>query len=377
MDSQQPFTPPDFTTARPVFNEPTTPQPAPPAPQHGIFSGRFGLRAGWGMLIFAVLLIIFTISLSLGLLAATGKLKPMIEARQKATLAQQNHTAPPPAPVPSTEAKPKGTVINEGLTIVALGLAAWLMSVFERRRTAVYGIGANRLMDFLPGAFWGVAFLSALVGILRACHLLVFDARLLSGSVAFLFGLKWLLAFLFVGIFEEYLFRGYLQFTLMRGLYGLAERISAIHARAVAFWMAAVLLSACFLLAHGKNTGETATGLFSVFLAGIVFTYALWRTGSLWWAIGFHMTWDWAQSFLYGVPDSGGLSAGRLFQTHPTGNPLLSGGSVGPEGSLFLIPIVILVAVVIRFTTKPGPQPALEPIPQILEDSSESRQLVV
>ena len=259
--------------------------------------------------------------------------------------------------------KPKSSAINEGLTIVAIGIAAWLLSVFERRRTAVYGIGANRWKDVFPGAFWGLACLSLLVGILYACHLLVFDARILSGSAAFLFGLKWLLVFFFVGLFEEYFSRGYLQFTLMRGLFGLAERISKTNARAVAFWMAAVLLSAGFLLAHGKNPGETASGLFSVFLAGIIFTYALWRTGSLWWAIGFHMTWDWAQSFLYGVRDSGSLSAGRLFQTHPVGNPLLSGGSVGPEGSLYLIPVVIVIAVVIRFTTKPGVQPPLEQLP--------------
>jgi membrane protease YdiL (CAAX protease family) len=86
----------------------------------------------------------------------------------------------------------------------------------------------------------------------------------------------------------------------------------------------------------------------------------LFRTGSLWWAIGFHMAWDWAQSFLYGVPDSGNISVGRLFQTHFAGKPLLSGGSDGPEGSLFCIPIFLLMLLVIRFTTKRGELPPLE-----------------
>ena len=73
------------------------------------------------------------------------------------------------------------------------------------------------------------------------------------------------------------------------------------------------------------------------------------------------MAWDWAQSFLYGVPDSGQISAGRLFHTHPIGNPLLSGGIDGPEGSIYAIPILLLAVLAVRLTTKPGPQPPLQP----------------
>lgn len=329
-------------------------------PKTGIFVGRFGLRAGWGIAIYVLLFAILIALITFVALAATGHLK---EAMSKATnthAATASKTAATAAPKPREETKPEGSAINEALLFAALGLAAWVLSRMERRRLGVYGIGQARWRDVFPGAFWGLASLSLLVGVLRAGHFLVFDARLLAGSAIVLYGAKWLLVFFFVGLFEEYLFRGYLQYTLMRGVFGLAERISATHARAIAFWIAAVLLSLLFLLAHGKNPGETALGLFSVFLAGMVFTYALWRTGSLWWAIGFHMAWDWAQSFLFGVPDSGGLSAGRLFQTHPVGNPLLSGGTVGPEGSAFLVPCVLVVALIIRFTTRPGTQPALE-----------------
>jgi hypothetical protein len=73
------------------------------------------------------------------------------------------------------------------------------------------------------------------------------------------------------------------------------------------------------------------------------------------------MAWDWAQSFLYGVPDSGNLSVGRLFQTHTAGTPLLSGGVDGPEGSVLCIPVLLIVVLIVRFTTRPGTQPPLEP----------------
>lgn len=154
--------------------------------------------------------------------------------------------------------------------------------------------------------------------------------------------------------------RGYLQFTLTRGVIGLAEKISPANARAVAFWMAAVIMSFTFGALHLGNAGENALGLVQVVLIGLIFSYVLWRTGSLWWAIGFHMAWDWAQSFLYGVADSGNLSVGRLFQTHIAGKPLLSGGVDGPEGSILCIPVLLVVVVVVRLTTRPGEQPPLE-----------------
>jgi hypothetical protein len=76
----------------------------------------------------------------------------------------------------------------------------------------------------------------------------------------------------------------------------------------------------------------------------------LWRTGSLWWAIGVHTSWDWAQSFLYGVADSGLMTQHHLLATHPVGKPILSGGTTGPEGSIFAIVVLCLVAVIILLT---------------------------
>jgi len=82
----------------------------------------------------------------------------------------------------------------------------------------------------------------------------------------------------------------------------------------------------------------------------MVFCFSLWRTGSLWWAIGLHTSWDWGQSFLYGVPDSGLMVQHRLLATHPVGKPILSGGTTGPEGSIFIIAILFLICLIILFT---------------------------
>jgi hypothetical protein len=181
--------------------------------------------------------------------------------------------------------------------------------------------------------------------------LLVIDSRLLFGGDILRYGAIWLLGFLLVGLIEEYLTRGYLQYTLTRGLAGIYEwAFKTRHSQALGFWTAALIFSFLFGLGHSKNPGESPIGLLSAGLAAMVFCFSLWRTGSLWWAIGFHTTWDWGQSFLYGVADSGTMVQHHLLATHPVGKPVLSGGATGPEGSIFIVAVLALACLIIFFT---------------------------
>ena len=72
-------------------------------------------------------------------------------------------------------------------------------------------------------------------------------------------------------------------------------------------------------------------------------------------AVGMHAAWDYGQSFLYGVGDSGIFVSPRLLETHPTGSPLLSGGTTGPEGSVFSLLVLAAIAVLIQIT-RYGPE---------------------
>ncbi len=110
------------------------------------------------------------------------------------------------------------------------------------------------------------------------------------------------------------------------------------------FWPAAILLSCLFGLAHKSNPGETKFGLFSVVLFGLLFCLFLRRTGNLWWAVGFHAGWDWGQTFFYGVPDSGIPPYHNLFGSVFHGPGWLTGGSVGPEASVFTPIVLVIVA---------------------------------
>ena len=355
------MSPDQDTQQEPLLLTPSPQDPLetrPPATfGHTLLFGSDGLRAGWSLLIF-----LFLVAL---LLAPTVP----IFRHQLAHQAAAAHTAPQ-QPI---ERSVFDTLTQDGLLFAVLVLASFVMSRIERRPFASYGIGAtpHALRQFLTGLLWGVLFLSLLVLLLRSTHLLVFDIRLLSGGSILRFGAEWALGFLSVGLFEEYFLRGFLLFTLARGLSGIyAAVLNSPNHDALGFWTAATLLASVFGLGHRANPGESSIGLLTAGLAALVFSLSLWRTGSLWWAVGFHAAWDWAQSFLYGVADSGIMMRHHLFTTHPLGTPLLSGGLTGPEGSAYVLPVLLLVAAVIWFTLPQSPRPfsalPLKPAPDAL-----------
>jgi membrane protease YdiL (CAAX protease family) len=335
-----------------------TPEPSQPSTTRRIFIGPLGLRAGWSLLIY--------ISLVVSIIVGVNGVHSHIKAKQKQATAEAHRLHPeiaqPQIPKPDPNAPQPlltGNIV-EGVALTVFLALSFLMARIERRRVAAFGLaGHHPFRRFFVGAFWGITALTLLIVILHSFHLLVFDTRLLHGPAILGWGAAQLVSFFLVGVTEEYLFRGYLQFTLTRGLLSLGNVISRPRARTIAFWSAGVVTSALFLIAHTGNGGEDKLGLLHVFLFGLVCLVALWRTGSLWWAIGFHNAWDWGQSFLYGVPDSGGLVQGRLFATHALGNPLISGGTVGPEGSALITPLLLLTLLVLYFT-HPSPQPSLE-----------------
>ena len=81
----------------------------------------------------------------------------------------------------------------------------------------------------------------------------------------------------------------------------------------------------------------------AVVAIGFFFCLTLRRTGTLWWAVGFHMAWDWGESFLYSVPDSGTTVHGHLLNSSFNGPAWLTGGSVGPEGSYLIFALIALL----------------------------------
>ena len=218
---------------------PTEPvPPAPPTTLHKIFFGEDGLRAGWSLLIFVAIFaaIVFSVNF-IGHRLFPGALK---------------------TPKPGAEASPTFLYFAELIPFVITVLVTWIMSKIERRPNSVYGFGGRRrLKYFFSGLAWGIVCLSLLIVALWKAGLLVVDNRLLFGSDIFRYGAIWLLGFFLVGLLEEYLTRGYLQYTLTRGLAGIYQwAFKTRHSKALGFWTAAIIFSLLFGLGHGKNPGS-------------------------------------------------------------------------------------------------------------------------
>jgi membrane protease YdiL (CAAX protease family) len=216
---------------------------------------------------------------------------------------------------------------GECVLLLGVFLPAVLLARIEHRPVDDYGLPRTQAFGrwFWTGVVWGFAAITALLLVMRGIGVYEFGGPALHGVRIVRFAVFWALFFLVVGLTEEFAVRGYVLFTL---------------GRAFSFWPAAVLLSLLFGAIHLSNRGETFAGALGAAIIGLFFCLTLRRTGSLWFAVGFHASWDWGETYFYGVPDSGTIEPGHLLTPTLHGKAWLSGGTVGPEASVLLLPVL-------------------------------------
>jgi len=274
-----------------------------------IFIGPNGLRAGWRLLIF------------MAIVMAMSKVAQIILRRFF------------PAALDPAQLTPMRIIAPDLLVCFILAVAAGIMSKMEGRRLGQYGLPRSEALrkNFWVGILIGLLATSSTVLGIFALHGVRFTSAAVHGTAILTAAAAWGLAFLLAGLAEEFLFRGYAQFTLTTGM---------------GFWPSAFLLSGLFGLVHASNGGESVLGVLSVVSFGLLLCLFLRRTGNLWCAVGFHLGYDWGQTFLYGVPNSGLLPSQSLLNASLSGPRWLTGGTVGPEASLFCPIILAIVAIV-------------------------------
>jgi hypothetical protein len=279
----------------------------PPAPPHEsqlriVFIGPQGVRSGWRLLMFLALVAVLT--------GAAFLLQKTIA-----------HSF-------GTDFSAANVIIGETFSFGILLIATAIMGRFERRRLADYGLPVRKALgkQFWTGALWGFVMLSFIVGMMATTHAYSPGGLALSPLAVVKFGFLWAVGFLMVGLFEEFAFRGYLQFTLTTGL---------------GFWPAAAITCTVFAAIHLGNPGENWIGAVEIVLIALFLCLALRRTGNLWFAIGWHMAFDWGESFFYSTPNSGIHATGHMLNASLMGSKWLSGGSVGPEASVFDLVVTI------------------------------------
>jgi len=261
-----------------------------------LFLNETGLRAGWRLLIYAAIFFLFW-STSIYLLGQF--LRPTRGIFS-----------------------PSFQFCGELASFVAAFLASWIMSQLEDRPVGTYGLPARSAFGklFWQGCLFGFSEIFILIGIIGALGAYSFGSMSEHGTAMARWALFWGAFFVVVGFFEEFFFRGYALYTLADG---------------IGFWPAAMVLSLSFGAVHLQNSGEGWIGVASVAFAGLFWSFTLKRTGSLWFALGMHAAFDFGETFLFSVPDSGMIFPGHLSNATLHGPNWLTGGPPGPEGSIF------------------------------------------
>lgn len=278
--------------------------------QGGKFLNRSGLGAGWRLLLYLAIFFVLWIS-------AVFALAEIIRPRRGVFT-------------------PSYQLLGELASFLAALLAAWIMSRFEELPLGAYGLPVRKSSRslFAQGILFGVLEITVLVGLIALFGDYSFGGLAEHGEAILKWALFWVFFFLVVGLFEEFFFRGYTLYTLTEG---------------IGFWPAAVLLSLGFGAVHLQNSGEGWVGVVGVAFVGLFWSFTVKRTGSLWFAVGMHASFDFGETFLFSVPDSGMIFPGHLSNATLHGPNWVTGGSAGPEGSMLDFAILAVFFLVVHY----------------------------
>ena len=288
---------------------------------NAILFGRSGLRVIWRVVLFLCGMILFAALGEIGLMLIPGfRALPLSDA-----------SAP--------HAMSAGLLMRSELVSVVgmIGGFVAVMLVCRQSPREYFWLDRRWMRRMIGGLTAGFLALSSLLAAMHWLHL----ADISRGGNATAGrmieqGILWGCGFLMVALFEEGTFRCFLLRSLVTGFGG---RINDQRS----WWLATGISSLIFGGIHWTNHGESMMGISSAAAIGFIFCWVIRWTGSVWWAVGFHAAWDWAQTFFYGTPDSGILPQTHWLTTTISGLPLWTGGATGPEGSVVILPLLALV----------------------------------
>jgi uncharacterized protein len=203
-------------------------------------------------------------------------------------------------------------------------------SLLEQRPAGVYGLPLRSAFGrrFWEGALWGLGALGLFVLLLLASGAVSFTSGA-RGREALVAGAVCAAGLLGMALFEQLSTRGYLQFTLARGM---------------GFWPAACLLSGLFALENLLSpVYRSVPGVLGPALFGLLYCVTLRRTGNLWFAVGMQAAMSWGAAFLCGIALQRSGTRHALLRPVFDGPRWLTGGFAGPEASLLAFPLIALL----------------------------------
>ncbi|MDZ7843584.1 MAG: type II CAAX endopeptidase family protein [Anaerolineales bacterium] len=287
--------------------EETETQPRRTLPTAVLFSASENrLRAGWRLLVQAVLLVILLFGLQFIL---DYFLTPRVGFLEKGLF-----------------------LTTQVLLLISVTVSVFFARVFlDQRSVGSLGLALDwqTLREYLlgvgiSGLVMGLIFLLEWSFGWLKFQSFAWEAR--SVDAVLLDGLVFLLIFLSVSWQEELLFRGYWLQNLEDGLNILwAVGISSLF----------------FAFAHWGNPQFALVPLIGLFLSSLLLTYGYLATRRLWLPIGLHFGWNFFGGLVFGFP-VGGLTVPAVINHSLSGPEWLTGGGFGPESGVILLPALAL-----------------------------------
>lgn len=226
------------------------------------------------------------------------------------------------------------------LTVVMTLLTCLFCKVIQKRKMRTLGFKKNNMWkEYGIGLLVGFGMMAAvvLVAVLTGSMSLQFNKEALTGAglgtLALIF-----LGFLFQGMSEEVLCRGYF-------LVSLARKKGYV-------WMGVIVSSVAFGALHLGNAGIAPLAFVNLILFGIFAGVYFIQRGNIWGIAAVHSIWNFAQGNIFGVLVSGNDFGTTIFtSTIDEGMTILNGGDFGLEGGI-LTTIVMVAGIIILLQTK-------------------------
>ena len=236
-----------------------------------------------------------------------------------------------------------GTALVSGLGII---LSVWLCTRYLDRRS-VSDLGLH---------IRGVWFLEFILGLLTSAVAMLFIfvtewsfgwlkvegyAWNLSGNSGYIWYLAgYLILMMFVGFYEELMYRGYQLTNLLEGL--TTENNDKRGAVIGAILISSVLFGA----AHLSNPHVTWMAAFNIMTAGFMLAIPFFVTGRLGLSIGLHAGWNFVEAGILGFPVSGLTYEHTMITVTQHGPATWTGGAFGPEGGMLGVVGIALIIVI-------------------------------
>ena len=214
-------------------------------------------------------------------------------------------------------------------------LVTWVCMRVRKQPLADVGLALGG--RWLRHALFGIVFGGITMGVVASCIAAAGGVRFhldpAHGMMALAIG-AW--SFAGVALFEELLFRGFVFQRLVSG---------------VGPWVALIAMGLLFATGHWDNPGmhgaTLAWATVELFLGAVLLGLAYLRTRSLAMPVGIHLGWNWTLGHLLGFDVSGFGQTGwfhPLLQDRPE---WVTGGTFGPEASIFAVVVDVLLIVVL------------------------------